>query len=102
MLSRQSFLLALLLLACCSSSIAFAPSLQAKKHKILASPSIEFRRQHLALQQPSNIRAPSSTSLQMSGAPMVTVAAVAGALSGGLFAGGLHAIAGTSLFSFSS
>lgn len=40
-------------------------------------------------------RKPSSTSLQMAFTVPTGVVAVAGAISGGLFAGGLHAIAGT-------
>mmetsp|Transcript_5991 Transcript_5991/g.10010 ORF Transcript_5991/g.10010 Transcript_5991/m.10010 type:complete len:310 (-) Transcript_5991:114-1043(-) len=101
MYSSSKLVTALVFLASWASSMhsttAFAPSLQAKNVMIGGAPT-SFRRfeQNTFTQQSKRTASTSSissSSLQMVATGM-TFSAVAGALSGGLFAGSLHAIAG--------
>lgn len=103
MYSQRCLLAALLLVASFPSSTAFAPSLKAKSFAAPTKHHHIMKKLHHAptpttttvagatVSAKSRSSQSSTTSLQM--AP-VGIAAFAGAMSGGLFAGSLHAIAG--------
>ena len=95
MYSQRCLLAVLLLVASFPSSTAFAPSLKAKSFVAVAPTKLKQLHHAPTVTTPtakSRSSQSSTTSLQM--AP-VGIAAFAGAMSGGLFAGSLHAIAGT-------
>ena len=93
---RITFATALLAL-CSTCSSAFVHSGSGGRTAVLSSIRSDVVR---IVPEPGNVMTDirkshkSSTSLSMTAAPGVAIAAITGAVSGGFFAGGLHAIAG--------
>lgn len=91
MIRRNAISVALALLQLLASANAFAPS---KTRSVVAQPRRHSGVVFLPQQQQQHSTA-STTALPMALPAVAGFGAIAGAVSGGLFAGGLHAIAGT-------